>query len=193
MTATNPPTDGRTPGSPVTPATPRPPLSRQIVVAVLLLAAVFAVASLGSLAAIGNTDGWYATVEKVPWNPPNSVFGPAWTVLYLLMAVAGYLVWRRGFRGRGSRNAATGTLVLFAAQLLANGLWTPVFFAGYPVAGVAAWWAAMGIMVVLIVLVVALIVVARRVSVAAAILLLPYLAWLLFASTLNAGIIALNG
>ncbi|MGO3886146.1 MAG: TspO/MBR family protein [Mycetocola sp.] len=173
-------------------STATPPAGRQGVVALALLVAVAVVATVGSLASIGNTDGWYAQVDKVAWNPPNSVFGPAWTVLYLMIATAGFLLWRRGFQGEGQRNAAHGVLVFFAAQLLVNGLWNPVFFAGYPAVGVAAWWAAMVIMVVLIVLVITLIVRSWRVSRVASVLLMPYLAWLLFASTLNAGIIALN-
>lgn len=174
-------------------AAPRPSVGRQILVGLAFLAAVVVVAGVGSLAAIGNTDGWYLDVEKVPWNPPNSVFGPAWSLLYALIAVAGFLLWRRGFRGAGRRNAATGVLLLFVVQLLLNGLWTPIFFAGYPVIGQAAWWLAMVVILALLVVVVVLILRSRRLSRAAAWLLVPYLLWLAFASTLNAGIIALNG
>ena len=82
------------------------------------LAAAFAVAALGSLATINNVDGWYADAAKPPFNPPNWLFGPVWTILYAAMAVAAWLVWRKG-----------GDLRLWWIQLAINLAWTPVFFA----------------------------------------------------------------
>lgn len=169
----------------------KPPVSRQIATGAVLLAVVAVIALVGSQATIPNTTGWYAHVEKVPWNPPNWLFGPAWSILYLLIALAGWLIWRAGWRA-GKPNAARGALVLFWVQLVLNAVWTPVFFAGYPVLGEAAWWGALAVIVALIATVVALIVSARKWSVAASAMLIPYVLWLLFASTLNAGIIALN-
>lgn len=168
-----------------------PPISRQVLVAIGLLALVAVIAVLGSLATIPNTDGWYKTVEKVAWNPPNEVFGPAWSFLYLLIALAGWLVWRSGWR-EGERNAAQKALKIYAAQLVLNGIWTPVFFAAYPAIGEAAWWVALAIIIALIATVVWLIGAAWKWSKMAAIILIPYLLWLTYASTLNAGIIVLN-
>lgn len=171
--------------------TTRPPLARQFVVGIGLLAAVALIAVLGSLATMPNTDGWYAEVEKVPWDPPNAVFGPVWSVLYALIAVAGWLIWRNGYRSNQA-NAARKTLAIYSLQLVFNGLWTPAFFAGYPLIGEAAWWLALVIIISLITIVVSLAISAWKWSKLAAAIMLPYMLWLLFATTLNAGVIALN-
>lgn len=170
----------------------RPTPTRQVAVAMLLLAAVAAVAAFGTLANSGNVDGWYADAHKVPWNPPNWVFAPAWTTLYLLIAVVGFLIWRAGHVGAGSPNSVRRALGVYAVQLVLNAAWSPVFFAGYPLIGAAAWWIAMGVILALILCVAWLIAEAARWSRVAAWLLVPYIGWLLFASTLNAGVIALN-
>lgn len=172
------------------PASRRIPVSRQILVAAGLLVVVTAIAVLGSLATAPNVDGWYAEADKVPWNPPGWVFGPAWSVLYLLIALVGFLLWRAG----RTRATSEGRWIwaAYIVQLVLNALWTPVFFAGYPLIGEVAWWVAMGVMIALIASVVLLIPRAARWSRPSAAMLLPYLLWLLFAATLNAGIIALN-
>lgn len=169
----------------------RPSIARQILALIAFVAIVAIVAALGSLASASNVDGWYAGVEKAPWDPPNSVFGPVWSALYLVIALAGWLVWRAGYRA-GRPNAARGALALFVAQLVLNGLWTPAFFAAYPILGPPAWWIALAVIIALIAAVGAFALAARARSRAAAWLMLPYLAWLLFATTLNIGIIALN-
>ena len=169
----------------------KPSVARQIVMALVFLGAVALIAFLGSRATIANTDGWYAEVTKVPWDPPNAVFSPVWTVLYILIALAGWLLWRRGYAPSGP-NGARRPLTIYVVQLVLNGLWTPVFFAGYPVIGEPAWWVALAIIVLLIASVVWLGVAASRFSKTAAWIMVPYLLWLLFASTLNAGIIVLN-
>ncbi|UOQ61447.1 tryptophan-rich sensory protein [Leucobacter rhizosphaerae] len=174
--------------------TPVAPLSvgRQVAVAALCLVLVAAIAVGGSLASASNTEGWYLEVEKVPWNPPNEVFGPAWTVLYVLIALVGFLIWRAGYVGGGRPNAARRTLRIYAFQLVLNAAWTPIFFAGYPVFGQPAWWVAMGVILALVATVIWLMASAAKWSRVATLLLIPYLLWLLFASSLNAGIIVLN-
>lgn len=172
----------------------RPGAAQQVVLALLMLAAVTLIAVLGSMAGQGNTDGWYAEVEKVSWSPPNSVFGPAWSFLYFLIALAGFLLWRKSWEiaaTADSESMATAK-TLFIIQLVLNGLWTPVFFAGYPHWGEAAWWAALVIIVLLVIVVLCLIFSALRHSKAVGALLVPYVLWLMFATTLNAGIILLN-
>ncbi len=84
------------------------------------LAIVAAVAALGSISTIQNVDGWYADAAKAAWNPPPWSFGPVWSVLYTLMAVAMWLVWRRR-KERDIRRPAA----LYVAQLVLNALWTP--------------------------------------------------------------------
>ncbi|GGH50978.1 TspO/MBR family protein [Microbacterium album] len=167
-----------------------PGLRRQIVVAAILLLIVAAIAVVGSLANSGNAEGWYQDVRKVPWNPPGAVFGPVWTVLYIAIAAAGFLVWRAGQRQGADR--ARPWLVVYGVHLALNAAWSPAFFAGYPVLGPAAWWIAAAIIVLLVIAVAWLTAAAWRYSRIATILLAPYLLWLLFASTLNIGIIALN-
>jgi translocator protein len=124
---------------------------------------------------------WYAALEKPAWTPPSSVFGPVWTVLYVLMGVAAWLVWER----RG--DAARGALTLFVVQLLFNAAWSWLFF-GLQSPGMAL----MGI-IVLWVLIAATALVFWRARAVAGTLLLPYLAWVTFATALNFEIWRLNG
>ena len=168
-----------------------PSAPRQISVGVGLLVVVFLIAFLGSLATAPNTDGWYAEAAKVPWNPPNAVFAPVWSVLYVLIALAGFLLWRSGYRA-GRSNAAARTLWIYVVQLALNGIWTPIFFAGYPLIGRTAWWLALFVILALIACVVWLGVTSVKRSRVAAWIMVPYLLWLAYASTLNAGIIVLN-
>jgi translocator protein len=140
-----------------------------------LVLAVAAVAVLGSLANAGNVDGWYADAEKPPFNPPNWIFAPVWTTLYILMAVAAWMVLRAG-----------GDLVAWWVQLVLNLAWTPVFFE-------LQWtWGALAVIIALDVAVIVTIVRFRAWSRAAATLLVPYLAWVLFATALNLAIAVLN-
>ena len=169
-----------------------PSKQRQFVAASLFLLAVTLTAVVGSVSSIANIDGWYQSVEKVAWNPPNAVFGPAWTVLYVLIAIVGFLLWKAGYRGQGRRNEAAPALGLYIVQLALNFAWTPVFFAGYPRLGEAAWGVALAIIVLLAVVLIWLIALTVKHSRIAAGLLVPYLAWIIFASTLNAGILVLN-
>lgn len=169
----------------------QPSVARQIVAGALMLVAVALVAFLGSLATLANVDGWYQEVNKAQWSPPNDIFGPVWSVLYALIALAGWLIWRAGFR-EGAPNAARSVLTLFIVQLVLNGLWTPVFFGAYPALGEPAWWLALTIIVALMAVVVWLAVSSLPWSKVAAWIMLPYLLWLIFATSLNVAIIVLN-
>lgn len=126
---------------------------------------------------------WYASLAKPAWTPPTWVFGPAWTILYAMMAVAAWRLWRRlGARPRESRRA----LVLFAVQLALNLSWTPVFF------GMQRPDLALVVILFLWVAIAATIVAAWKACKTAAALLVPYLAWVTFATALNAAIWRLN-
>lgn len=131
----------------------------------------FAAASLGAWFPPGE---WYASLNKPAWNPPGWIFGPVWTALYTMMAVAAWLVWRQGGWSRQRT-----PLVLFAVQLALNALWTPLFFGLHrpdlAFAGIVALWLA----------ICATMVAFRRVSRPAVWLLAPYLAWVSFAAALN--------
>ena len=143
------------------------------------LAASFLVAGLGGFSTVSNVDGWYVTADKAPWSPPNWIFGPVWTVLYTAMAVAAWLVWRK--RTARTRPALTA----YAVQLALNLAWTPVFFGLYPALGTAALWLALAIILALIAAVTVTVVYFGPISRTAGLLLLPYIAWLVFASSLN--------
>jgi len=125
---------------------------------------------------------WYAYLKKPSFTPPNWLFGPAWITLYLLMAVAAYLVWQKGWQGQGVRPA----LAIFLVQLLLNVLWSPAFFGWRsPLAGM--------IVIILLWLAIAVTIVAfSRISRPAALLLLPYILWVSYASALNISIYFLN-
>lgn len=129
-------------------------------------------ATLGAVAS-ADSQSFYGALDLPSWAPPAWLFGPVWTVLYILMGVAAWLVWReRGFRG------ARGALLVFVAQLAANALWTWLFFA-WRLGGIA-----FAEIVLLGLLIAAMIAAFRRISPVAAALLLPYLAWVGFAAAL---------
>lgn len=163
------------------------PRVKSVLVLVALVAIALAVGGLGSLATVQNVDGWYADAEKAPWSPPNELFAPVWTFLYVAMSVAAWLVWRRRDETEVRR-----ALTLYVVQLVLNSLWTPVFFGLYPVIGPAALWIALAIILALDVLVLLTMLAFWRVHRLAAWLLVPYWAWLLFATTLNAAVAVLN-
>lgn len=144
----------------------------------LSLALAFSVAALGGVATARSVGAgsWYERLDRAPWTPPAWVFGPAWTILYALMAVGAWLVAREGL-GRDDVQVA---LALYLLQLLLNLGWSWLFF-GWRLPG----WALVEI-VVLLAAIVATAIAFHGVSTLAAWLLLPYLAWVAFASTLNA-------
>ena len=149
--------------------------------ALFVLIAV-AVAAFGSLVTIGQVNGWYASAPHVTWTPPNWAFGAVWTVLYLCIAVAGWLVWLR----RTARPTGVA-LGLYVAQLVLNAVWTPLFFGGYGLIGLPALWLALVVIIALDLAVAATVAAFWPISRAAALLLVPYLLWILYASSLNWG------
>jgi tryptophan-rich sensory protein len=165
----------------------RPSVPRQILALLLFLAISAGVAALGSISTIQNVDGWYADADTAFWTPPSAAFGPVWTVLYALMSVAAWLVWREPV-SRERRRA----LAFYVGQLVLNALWTPVFFGLYPVIGVTALWIALVIILILDVAVLLTMLRFWPVRRTAAVLLIPYWAWVLYATTLNAAAAILN-
>jgi tryptophan-rich sensory protein len=156
----------------------------QVIALILFLGASALVAALGGLATANNVNGWYATADKAPWSPPNWVFGPVWTVLYTAMAVAAWLVWRSHAEESRTLNKRAA-LTAYSVQLGLNLLWTPVFFALYPALGTPALWIAFVIIVALAVAVAVTVVLFGPISRTAGLLMLPYLSWVVFASSLN--------
>jgi translocator protein len=144
------------------------------------LALAFLAAALGGLASARAAE-FYRDLLRPDWAPPGWLFGPVWSVLYALMGVAAWLVWRvRGFAG------ARAALLLFIAQLAANALWTWLFFAWRLGA------LAFAEILLLWLLILSTMLLFRRVSGVAAALLLPYLAWVTFAAGLSWAIWRLN-
>jgi translocator protein len=140
----------------------------------------FLAAGLGSIFTLLSLESWYAGLAKPSWNPPSWLFGPVWTVLYAMMAVAGWLVWRRG--APHSRI----NLRWFAIQLALNVGWSAVFF-GLQFPGLA-----FVEILLLWVAIAATLLTSWRVSRTAGILLAPYLLWVSFAAILNFAIWRLN-
>jgi len=138
----------------------------------LVLAGFILVTFCAPLAGMFSPPGeWYASLDKPDWNPPAWIFGPVWTALYLMMAIAAWLVWKRDGWHR--------PLWLYFVQLALNAAWTPIFFGaqepGWAFAEIIALWLAILITLPAF----------MRVSKTAAYMLLPYLAWVTFAAFLN--------
>jgi translocator protein len=137
---------------------------------------------IGSFFTTGKIPTWYATLKKPALRPPNWLFAPVWTVLYLLMGIAAYLVWQEGLDKPDVQTA----LVIFGIQLLLNVLWSVVFFGMESPSGglvvIAALWVEILFSIIRFV----------PLSLAAGLLLLPYIAWVTVAAALNLSIYRLN-
>jgi benzodiazapine receptor len=142
---------------------------------------LFLVLVLGGGLAIGYLTApgeWYAQLTKPAVNPPGWIFGPVWTVLYVIIAVAGWRVWQR--------NRGGWPLKLWWAQRALTFLWTPIFFANHRIG------LALVVILLLLAAILAFIATASRQDRVAAWLFAPYAAWVAFASVLNASLLALN-
>lgn len=137
---------------------------------------------LGSQATISQIPVWYASLAKPLWAPPNWVFGPVWTTLYLLMGIALFLVLRRGWQRKDVKFA----VLIFAVQLVLNILWSVVFFSFHSLLG------AFGVILVLWLAILANIIAFYVISKPAGLLLIPYIVWVSIASYLNYTVYLLN-
>ena len=149
---------------------------------IIAVAVPLVVGGLSGFATSGGVATWYPTLIKPSFNPPAWVFGPTWTLLYIMMGVAAYLVWREGSATPGVQAALT----LFVVQIALNGLWSVLFFGmqqpGWALVEILALWLA----------ILATMVLFWRVVPLAGMLLLPYLAWVSFATVLNGALWWLN-
>jgi tryptophan-rich sensory protein len=137
---------------------------------------------VGSLFTYPAIKGWYSTVIRPQFSPPNWLFGPVWTTLYALMGVAAYLIWRKGSNNKNVKIA----LGLFTGQLVLNTLWSFIFF------GLRSPGMAFIEIIVLWLSIVATIIAFAKISKSAAWLLAPYIGWVSFAAFLNYSIWILN-
>ncbi|MFN0191743.1 MAG: TspO/MBR family protein [Aestuariivirga sp.] len=138
--------------------------------------------ALGGWITADSVKTWYPTLNKPSWNPPDWVFAPVWTTLYVMMAVAAWLVWKKDVRFSGVRAA----LILFFVQLALNLMWSALFFGarspGLALMEIAVLWLAVAATLYAFI----------SLSRPAGLLLIPYLAWVSFATVLNFSIWRLN-
>lgn len=148
---------------------------------IVILLITFLAPAIGASSTASSVGTWYQTLQRPPWSPPNWLFGPVWTLLYAMMAVAAWLVWRRG-----GEVPVTLPLALYAVQLALNAAWSPLFFGLrsplYGLICICLMWPA----------ILATLLAFWRVRPAAGALLVPYLLWVSFATALNYTLWRLN-
>ena len=167
-------------------STAAPTTAHSALVLAASIGLVAIIAAAGAAIGAPGVDGWYEDAAKPMFTPPNAIFGPVWGVLYLSMAIAAWLVWRRP-----PSLARTRALRIYAVQLALNALWTPAFFGLGAVIGATGLWIALVVIVLLDFAILAAIIRFSDVSRVAATLLVPYWLWVLFATTLNAAMAVL--
>ncbi|UII78205.1 TspO/MBR family protein [Flagellimonas sp. CMM7] len=157
-------------------------MKKKVVYILIAVTICLLIGFLSSFATQSSVNDWYLTLNKPSFNPPNWIFAPVWTSLYILMGVAAGIVWSKGFHHIWVKTA----LYHFGFQLLFNALWSIVFF-GFK----SPSWALL-VILLLLTLIILTIKWFKVVSKTAAFLLVPYLLWVLFASVLNYKIWELN-
>jgi benzodiazapine receptor len=150
-------------------------MSRRLSLILFLLLVVGGGLVIGYLTAPGD---WYAGLTKPAFNPPGWLFAPVWTVLYIVVAIAGWLVWQRA--------PSDWSMRLWWAQLVLNFLWSPTFFGAHEIG------LALIVVLLLLAAIIAFIATAWQRDRVTAWLFVPYATWVAFASVLNAAILALN-
>lgn len=131
---------------------------------------------------VTGVESWYQTIQKPSWNPPNWIFGPVWTTLYVMMGIALFIIWKSDAAENLKRNA----LIVFGIQLILNFFWSFIFFnqqsPGWAFAEIAVLWLAIFATIILF----------AKINKTAAWLLVPYISWVSFAAILNYTIWKLN-
>ncbi|AHB40758.1 MAG: hypothetical protein ACD_25C00269G0020 [uncultured bacterium] len=149
---------------------------------IISLIVTFAAAALGSYFTTPNISTWYASLNKPFFSPPEWIFAPVWSLLYILMAIALYLVWKKD----SPQQDKTKAIILYAIQLSLNALWSVIFF-GMREPGIA-----LAEIVVLETVIILTALSFRKMSKVAARLFIPYIIWVGFAAILNLSIVVLN-
>ena len=145
----------------------------------LFLAITFSASLIGGLATFAFKEPWYSLLNKPIFNPPDWIFGPVWTTLYILMTFSIWLYWH-------SQNKVMSTVYIYFIHLIFNTTWSVVFFVFHNII------LALLVLLVLIVLIINLILRFKRVKILSAYLMIPYLLWCTFALILNVSLIILN-
>ena len=156
--------------------------SSDIVKLIISILACFAAGGIGSLFTFKAIPTWYPGLKKPKYTPPNQVFGPVWTTLYILIGISIFFIWQKGLSG----NNVLLAFALFWVQLVFNALWSIVFFGMKSKGG--------GVLIIILLwfLILATIITSFRVSIWSGVLLLPYIIWVSVATYLNVGIWWLN-
>jgi tryptophan-rich sensory protein len=157
-------------------------LKKQITYIVISVTVCLTIGFLSSFATQSSVNDWYLELNKPSFNPPNWIFAPVWTLLYIMMGIAAGIVWAKGFYHIWVKTA----LYHFGIQLLFNALWSIIFF------GFKNPFGALLVILTLLVLLIFTIKWFKVVSTTAAYLLIPYLLWVCFATALNYKIWELN-
>ncbi|MFP3949502.1 MAG: TspO/MBR family protein [Candidatus Micrarchaeia archaeon] len=151
----------------------------KLILAIILCNLAGAIGSIFTFSAIPT---WYATLIKPEFNPPNWIFGPVWTALYVLMGISLYLIWKQYEKGKNAKTALT----IFSVQWVLNALWSFLFFGLqsplYGLLCIIPLWISIAVMIAKF----------YPLSKNAALLQIPYLLWVSFATVLNASIWVLN-
>ena len=153
-----------------------------VVKVIISILACFSAGAIGSLFTFKAIPTWYPGLKKPKYTPPNRIFGPVWTTLYILMGLSIYLIWEHGL----STDGVLLAFILFFVQLLFNALWSIIFF------GMKSKGGGVIVIIVLWLLILATIITSFQVSIWAGIFLIPYILWVSVAIYLNVGIWLLN-
>ena len=154
-------------------------LKNKIVTFILFLSITFSASLIGGLATINFKEPWYSLLNKPVFNPPDWIFAPVWTTLYLMMTVAVWIFWH-------TKNKNINTIYIYFIHLIFNTTWSLVFFVSHNMV------LALIILITLIALIINLILRFKRVNMFSVYLMIPYLLWCCFALILNSSLIILN-
>ena len=154
-------------------------LKNKIVTFILFLSITFSASLIGGLATINFKEPWYSLLNKPVFNPPDWIFAPVWTTLYLMMTVAIWIFWH-------TKNKNINTVYIYFIHLIFNTTWSVVFFVIHNMV------LALIVLIVLIALIINLILRFKRVNMFSVYLMIPYLLWCCFALILNTNLIILN-
>ena len=154
-------------------------LKNKIVTFILFLSITFSASLIGGLATINFKEPWYSLLNKPVFNPPDWIFAPVWTTLYLMMTVAVWIFWH-------TKNKNINTIYIYFIHLIFNTTWSVVFFVFHNMV------LALIVLIILIALIINLILSFKRVNMFSVYLMIPYLLWCCFALILNTSLVILN-
>ena len=154
-------------------------LKNKIVTFILFLSITFSASLIGGLATINFKEPWYSLLNKPVFNPPDWIFAPVWTTLYLMMTVAVWIFWH-------TKNKNINTIYIYFIHLIFNTTWSVVFFVFHNMV------LALIILIILIALIINLILRFKRVNMFSVYLMIPYLLWCCFALILNTSLVMIN-